>query len=310
MPFTKKVIILNSVESRDSYGIFKLNSLEQVTELKSNLLCEGSAALKVLIRSVGIPLIIKDVEAGKTELSLGDYNIDNESYALVLDNEDKVILFGDTTGDRVRPFSLLDEYRKLIKDKHVQSVASIASEHAGSTKTTKTEDVLDEVEEVAESLLKDMVNTAPTQDAHQNIESIVLDTMPEKEPVDLYTKIQDDILSDSMKYTGDHFYNSIKEQIDELFVCYTSEETLGKLIPNSKWIRINYIGDEYYVVGLIYNEEEVLYICYGIPSRYNVKPPLEIKHISEWVPTNINKPRGEGYWIIYQDAITGKTLPV
>ena len=108
------------------------------------------------------------------------------------------------------------------------------------------------------------------------------------------------------------FYEQIKPQIDALFAKYEKYELLEDIIPNSKWTKIVYDSDgNYYVLGLIFNEQKnVLYICYGLPSRDRNSPPEELKEYAGWLPIDSNNPNGNGYFIVCQDAESGKTLKV
>ena len=110
---------------------------------------------------------------------------------------------------------------------------------------------------------------------------------------------------DTVRFDGSNFYLSVKPQIDEIFVCYPEEEALNAVVPNSKWAHIN-TPDGYYVVGLILDGDVVSYICYGVPSVDRNLPPKEIADFAVWLPNGKNQ--CEGYWIIYQDALTGKCL--
>lgn len=118
-----------------------------------------------------------------------------------------------------------------------------------------------------------------------------------------------DALGEWTKYDGNNFYYAIKPQIDEMFVCYPSEETLGATVPNSKWVKID-AEDGYYVVGLLYDEDEISFICYGVPqARTEGQPvaPEELAGMCVWLPLGGD---GElsGYWIIYQSARTGEII--
>ena len=97
------------------------------------------------------------------------------------------------------------------------------------------------------------------------------------------------------------FYDNVKSQIDGIFNRYESEPVLSNIIPNSKWAKVNYDGDEnYYVLGLIFNDESMQnaqYICYGVPSKSKENPPDDIKDIAQWVPININDINSSGYFI-------------
>ena len=108
------------------------------------------------------------------------------------------------------------------------------------------------------------------------------------------------------------FYKQIKSQIDTLFNRYERDLLLERIIPNSKWVKVDYNNNqEYYVIGLIYdNGEEPSYISYGIPSEDSNNPPEDLKEFAQWLPIDFNNPLKEGYWIVYQDAKKGKTLKI
>jgi len=109
------------------------------------------------------------------------------------------------------------------------------------------------------------------------------------------------------------FYEQVKQQISALFEKYEVDETLQQIIPNSKWIKVDYERkQEYYVLGLIYddNNQNVVYISYGIPSTNSKVPPEDLKDYAQWLPKDFSNPEQAGYWIVYQDAITGETIKI
>lgn len=110
-------------------------------------------------------------------------------------------------------------------------------------------------------------------------------------------------LSEWTKYDGSNFYYAIKPQLDEMFVCYPSVQSLQNALPSSKWVRID-DEDGYYVVGLIFDEDVPTFICYGVPSKKDVAPPKEIETSCVWV--EVDDEQTDGYWVIYQSAINGK----
>ena len=106
-----------------------------------------------------------------------------------------------------------------------------------------------------------------------------------------------------IEFSGNNFYQAVKSQLDEMFVCYPIESRLTERLPNSKWIRVD-CEDEYYVVGLIYELDEVIYVCYGIPGTDKVLPPDEISDVAQYVDID----EDGGVWMIFQDAKTGKCI--
>ena len=77
---------------------------------------------------------------------------------------------------------------------------------------------------------------------------------------------------------------------------------------DSTFVKIAYAEDKYYVVGLVKEEQKEKYICYGVPGEYSTTPPKELKGYCSFVPTSIFDMQGNGYWMMFQCAITGECL--
>ena len=107
-----------------------------------------------------------------------------------------------------------------------------------------------------------------------------------------------------------NFYELIKEQIDDLFARFPRNETLESIVDNSKWVTINYDDVQNdYVVGLLYDEEGKLeFVAYGVPGNIDNQPPSQIIEYSQWLPLDPKKPNEEGYWVMFQDAMTGDSV--
>ena len=106
------------------------------------------------------------------------------------------------------------------------------------------------------------------------------------------------------------FIDKLKPQIDKLFEQNPVESSLQDLIPNSKWVKIEYDDEgDFYVFGLLYDElEEVKYVCYGVPAIFEEEPPKELSGYPIWLPLNKENYQGFGYWLTYQDATTGEPV--
>lgn len=115
------------------------------------------------------------------------------------------------------------------------------------------------------------------------------------------------IAADSfLKYDGNNFYYAVKPQLDEMFVCYPHDELLEGAVQNSKWVRIDG-EDGYYVVGVLYDDKEPSFICYGVPERQkNASPPSELENMCVWL--SVADEGVLGYWLIYQSAKTGEII--
>ncbi len=104
------------------------------------------------------------------------------------------------------------------------------------------------------------------------------------------------------------FYLSVKEGLDDLFLKFEREENLERLISESKWVKINYSGDKYYVVGVVSQNDKAKYICYGVPADYSATPPKELDGYCSFVPLSIFDVKGFGYFMMFQDAVTGECV--
>ena len=110
--------------------------------------------------------------------------------------------------------------------------------------------------------------------------------------------------SEWTRYDGNNFYYAVKPQIDELFVRYPEETALNEAVENSRWVRIA-TSDDYYVVGVLFNENEPSFICYGVPSQSKTTPPDELENACVWLPVGDDE---NGYWVIYQSARNGSIV--
>lgn len=106
------------------------------------------------------------------------------------------------------------------------------------------------------------------------------------------------------------FFDKLKPQIDKLFQENEQEGNLQSLIPNSKWIKVDYEDDgDFYVFGLLYDEAgDVRYVCYGVPAVFEEEAPKELSGFPIWVPLDKANDQGFGYWLTYQDAATGEPV--
>lgn len=119
-------------------------------------------------------------------------------------------------------------------------------------------------------------------------------------------------LGEWIKYDGNNFYYAVKPQIDEMFICYPEEKLLTDSVPNSKWVRVD-AEDGYYVVGLLFDEDEPSFICYGVPQLVSQeknasRAPDELENMCVWLPLNDLSGLIDGYWMIYQSAKTGEII--
>lgn len=101
------------------------------------------------------------------------------------------------------------------------------------------------------------------------------------------------------------FLGAISASLEELFSLYPAEERLAGVVPFSKWVRVP-VESGYYVVGVISDQEGTArYLAYGVPDKDNASPPDAYPACRGWLPLEED---GAGYWMMYQDAITGEIV--
>ena len=105
-----------------------------------------------------------------------------------------------------------------------------------------------------------------------------------------------------------NYYQKTKRELDSVFNKFPKEEKLCGLFADSKWAKINYSKDKYYVVGVIKEYGKEKYICYGVPDTYSPEPPKALKGYCSFIPLSLFNFNGEGYWMMFQSAIDGRCI--
>ena len=106
-----------------------------------------------------------------------------------------------------------------------------------------------------------------------------------------------------------NFYNLIEGQLNELFQRFPRFTNFEELIPNSEWVEVSFSENEseHYLLGKLYSNETVNYICYALPAESSKElPPQSLVEFVQWIPLDVSNPEGRGYWVMYQDAQTGE----
>ena len=104
--------------------------------------------------------------------------------------------------------------------------------------------------------------------------------------------------------SGD-FYGRMKPDIEKIFTAYPKAVDLEQAMEGSRWAKIDYGENKYYVFGVLSVEGEPRYLCYGVPSANPDKPPKSLENCASYMPTDSG-----GYWIMYQDANTGVSVKI
>ena len=106
------------------------------------------------------------------------------------------------------------------------------------------------------------------------------------------------------------YYRQAKPELDCIFAKFENEETLSRMVANSKWARINYSENKFYVVGVVKENGFEKYICYGVPAKYSKEPPKELKGFCSFIPLSLFDMKGDGYWMMFQSAVTGECVKI
>ncbi len=104
------------------------------------------------------------------------------------------------------------------------------------------------------------------------------------------------------------YYSTAKKELDELFSKFPPDDSLLRYFPDSKWVKIHYSPEKYYLVGLVNEKNTPKYICYGVPDKYSDKAPDALDGFCSFIPISLFDLKGDGYWMIFQDAITGNCI--
>lgn len=108
---------------------------------------------------------------------------------------------------------------------------------------------------------------------------------------------------------GECFYQRMKGEIERLLAAYPAEERLERVVGNSRWVKINYGGEKFYVFGVMYEDGSPQYICYGVPSTDSRRPPESLKGLASFIPAARDGSK-DGFWVMYQDAATGASVKI
>ena len=108
---------------------------------------------------------------------------------------------------------------------------------------------------------------------------------------------------------GGDFFGRMKDEIEKVLSSYPSERALEETVEDSRWVRINYGGDKFYVFGVMYGGGKPRYICYGVPSTDSRRPPESLSNLASYIPSSPENADG-GYWVMYQDAATGASVKI
>lgn len=97
---------------------------------------------------------------------------------------------------------------------------------------------------------------------------------------------------------GDNYYQSVKREVAKLLVQFPPYYPLMAKFKESFFVRIDFPDtDRFFVMGVLQQKGEVRYICYGLPGQKDNFCDKDFVYVD-------GDP--EGFWMLYQDAVTGQ----
>ncbi len=292
----KKSLVLNSPNHDNKKAVLSIEGNEK--NLTGRVRLYNFGILPKGILTLGVYVGGKVHKAGLTHQSgmlytfLLDSNVFDKDFSCAIINiyngEVSPILFGASQGKSTNLDQVVQAIKGAENVKEVEQVLDDFGVDFDEEEKAEIEKTLDE-----EFSCPDCQNCKYKQYFY----SKQLANVPEKEIEDLPKKVQ-----------PKSFYEELKPQIEKLFSENKQEDYLEKIFQNSKWVRVNLQNDDYYVFGLIFENENVKYICYGVPGVYQKNPPRELSGSPSWLALDSQNREGFGYWISYQDAQSGENV--
>ncbi len=308
--YNKKSIVLNGLDS-DQKGILTLQQEEG--GVSGNIRLYNFNAEPSGIISLGIYQNDTVIKAGLTRISdmffafKSELKIIPSNFSCALINfvggEPRPLLYGTSDGFFEKEKIFDEVISNLNKASSAQQVENVLNKYGVDFAENEKELIEKEIDKHITS--DDVALCANfSEQKCENCEYKKF-FMSQVNKVESYAKITNDNTNINENKT---FYDEIKDHVDKLFRDNPTEDYLQKLLPNSKFVRVALDENNYYVFGIIYENDEIKYICYGVPGIYQKNPPRQLSGAPVWFPIDQEKPEGFGYWLSYQDAESGDSV--
>lgn len=303
----KNIILTSAVDDKNYKGIISVENTSNKTliNLKTYNLpnTNNKRVLGIIIDGDLYKVEIKNDENFVIEKSL---DLTNKISVVVLEienNQTKILIWGSNETSRVWKNSVLlnlesdnTEQTPKIKENNTFGNDNIADNFI----TNLAKEVINddyESDEYIEKLVDG--NFLKSEILENDIVSPINDTFEN----------EDKNVFEENKHNKSEFLLSVEQQINELLNTYEEEKALEEIIPSSKFVKVDVENNgNFYIFGVIYEYNEIKYIVYGLPGEYNVKPEDEYSKFYQWLPLNNENPEGYGYYLMYQEAMTGEQV--
>lgn len=306
----KKLIILSSDDNKAS-GVLKLEDYNNKISCDVKLFGVGGDCFLALKNKADI-VYCEKADNNKIYFPTR-FDLNLPMQAIVFDSQN-IICKGSNSGQSMSYNGFFTKALEMIDSRNFQEPNDVIDE----TNTIDKEDNKNKQDNDNQQLTdkadsevtktNDMVMTDTVQKTNNN-------NSVEHQPKEFGERIVDNseqipISNDKENASGSNnsgkiFFEQISEQMQELFDTYPQEKELELIIPQSRWVRVPTDDRSYYVVGVVFDKESPQFICYGVPDKNNNKPPQCKMQARQWLELEKG---GRGYWMMYQDAISGQTL--
>lgn len=304
----KKTVVLTSDVT---VGYITLVRVGDSVGIKAVLNSEPHEKLYLGLRAGSKPQINAEITSRRTERDIEvDLNAMDDLGAILVDSDGKIV----ATGGK----------KEAVNAEKIYEAFSVKGEaNAESAAVSETQKVSSEAEEV----IADDAVSAPAygEDAADETET---DENAVNDIEDSETKEKETVIEEKEETPvsapraangfdkgnfppfsankGENFYRNIRSRLEEIMTANPREEELEKLIPESKWVKVFYDDEEYYVVGILSEAGEVTFLAYGVPGIEGIKPPKEAEELCDFlaIPGTV----GEGYWLMFQNAKNGDIM--
>ena len=241
---------------------------------------------------------LKDVGSEKTCLLPTYIDLSGDISCAVLNDKAEILMFGATRQKESFRVSVQKNYDHFLAQ--IKSLSVVEASSSTGESDLEVERLFEQSDEdvdnaITDTLLTECLNRDSVcegcvyKKAFYEVKSAEESTPPIEE------KTEDTL----------NFFDQVKNSIENLFETYPVNQELVDAIDNSQFVKVDYEGDgNFYSVGLIFDEEDLKYICYAIPSSEGESPPKELQEFSQWLKIR----DGYGYWLTYQDGKTGESV--
>ena len=273
--------------------ILKLKNLSDLS-LEGSVRIEGSRELilTLAIKWGGNRRLFAGIKYSKGFENLGEVRQGENKFSLENgEGEDVSVLVGDQYGpvaccSTCGETASLYGYCDRLGEKH-------AREKTDETACLAQSEAQEEPLEKHEFDLKEMGVT----------DVLILEDSTLGDDLDAYAKVDENYYERERQSLRERNMKEYFAKIESLLENNEREPLLEELLPSSRFVKIDFDGNgKYYVVGAVYEEERLRYLCYGVPMHAPDLPPKFVG-VAQYVDC------GEtGYLLLYQDAESGLML--